>query len=143
MPIGYWMIRIQGGVFVEFKLIIAGGRDFSNYEMLKQWADYLLKDKVAQGSKIIIISGTANGGDKLGERYAKERGFDIIAKPADWDRHGKSAGYKRNVEMAETGDALLAFWDGASRGTNHMINIAKERGLPYRVIGYDGNYIEM
>ena len=57
--------------------------------------------------------------------------------PADWDKHGKSAGYKRNLEMAENADALIAFWDGESRGTKHMIDIAKEKNLLTRIIRYD------
>lgn len=64
----------------------------------------------------------------MGERYAKERGYAVSEHPADWDRYGKSAGYIRNKEMAEEADALMAFWDGKSRGTMHMINLAKEKG---------------
>jgi hypothetical protein len=49
--------------------------------------------------------------------------------PADWDRFGRSAGPKRNKQMAEYGDALIAVWDGESRGTKTMIEFARERGL--------------
>ena len=53
-----------------------------------------------------------------------------------WDKYGKKAGYLRNVEMAENANALIAFWDGKSKGTKHMIDIATERNLPIRVIRY-------
>lgn len=98
--------------------------------------DFLLSDKVKQGYKIIIISGNANGADKLGERYAKERGYELITKPADWDRFRKSAGYRRNAEMADIGNAAAIFWDGESKGSKHMIDLAKEKGLAVRVINY-------
>lgn len=56
--------------------------------------------------------------------------------PADWDLYGKSAGFKRNVQMAEYADALVAFWDGASSGTKHMIETAQKMGLDVRVKKY-------
>jgi hypothetical protein len=84
--------------------------------------------------EIVIISGAARGADRLGEKYAKERGYKVIRVPADWNRYGKSAGYIRNKEMAESSDALVAFWDGKSKGTKNMIDLAKEYGLKVRVI---------
>ena len=76
-----------------------------------------------------VVSGTALGGDKLGEQWAENHGVPIARFPADWDKHGKSAGYRRNEEMARNADALIALWDGESRGTAHMIGIAKKAGL--------------
>jgi hypothetical protein len=119
-----------------FKVIIAGGRDFKDYELLRKEMDYLLSARIKAGYKIIIISGTANGADKLGERYAIEKGYKIIRMPADWDKFGKSAGYKRNAEMADVADACAVFWDNRSKGTGHMINIAESKGLLLRIINY-------
>jgi len=119
-----------------FRVIIAGGRTMNNYELLRSEADALLARKVLEGEHIVIVSGTAKGADKLGERYAAERGYQVHQYPADWDTHGKSAGYKRNALMADNADALMAFWDEKSRGTMHMINLAKEKGLAVRVIKY-------
>lgn len=53
------------------------------------------------------------------------------------DLYGKSAGYKRNSEMAEIADALIAFWDCSSKGTKDMIDIAKNKNLLVRVIKYN------
>lgn len=119
---------------MSFRVIIAGSRDFDNYQLLKSKCDQLLSNK--KNEHIVIISGTARGADALGERYAHERGYELIQMPADWEKYGKSAGYKRNVAMSEQADALIAFWNGTSRGTGHMIQIAKDRGLPYRIIRY-------
>lgn len=118
-----------------FRIIIAGGRDFNDYNLLKEKVDNLISEK-RKTHQIYIVSGKARGADSLGEKYANENGFNIVEFPADWDKFGKSAGYKRNVEMAENADALIAFWDGDSRGTKHMIDIAKEKNLPTRIIKY-------
>jgi YspA, cpYpsA-related SLOG family len=76
-----------------------------------------------------VVSGTASGVDKLGERWAKNHGVPISQYPANWNLYGKSAGYKRNVEMALNADSLVAVWDGVSKGTRHMIDIAKSKNL--------------
>lgn len=118
-----------------FRVIIAGSRGFSDYELLKNRLDYLLQNK----RDVTIISGTARGAAQLGEKYAAERGYEVERHPADWDKHVKSAGYRRNAEMAEHSDALVVFWDGQSRGTQHMINLATEKGLAIRVISTFSN----
>ncbi|WP_341323494.1 DUF2493 domain-containing protein [Solibacillus sp. FSL H8-0523] len=115
------------------KVIIAGGRDFIDYELLKQKADFLLQNQ----SEVEIVSGAAKGADKLGEKYAKEKGYPISSHPANWDKHGRSAGYIRNKEMAEYADVLIAFWDGKSKGTKHMIDLATKHGLKVRIVNYD------
>ena len=118
-----------------YKTIIAGGRDFMDYNLLKEKVNKILQEKKVT-HKIVIISGCARGADTLGLRYASENAFDVEEYPADWDKYGKKAGYMRNVEMAKNADALIAFWDGKSKGTKHMIDIATERNLPIRVIRY-------
>ena len=118
-----------------YKIIIAGGRDFMDYNLLKEKVNKILQEKRVS-HKIVIISGCARGADTLGLRYASENAFDVEEYPANWDKYGKKAGYMRNVEMAENADALIAFWDGKSKGTKHMIDIATERNLPTRVIKY-------
>lgn len=114
------------------KVIIAGSRSFNDYELLKEKCDIFLSNS----KDIEVVSGTANGADKLGERYAQEKGYPIKRFPADWDIHGKKAGYIRNREMAEYADALIAFWDKESKGTVHMLNIAKENNLMVRLITF-------
>lgn len=117
-----------------FKVIIAGSRSFNNYEMLKAKCSALLANR----QEIVIVSGCAQGADRLGEQYAKEMGYPVERHPANWDKYGKSAGFRRNEEMAKCSEALIAFWDGQSRGTKHMIEYAKKNGLAVRVIKVDG-----
>ncbi len=112
------------------KVIIAGSRTFNNYSDLKRKVSSILKNQ----KNITIISGTANGADRLGERYANENHHNLEQYPAMWDIFGKKAGYMRNEEMAKVADACIVFWDGKSRGTKHMIDIAKKYKLKLRII---------
>ena len=75
-----------------------------------------------------VVSGTANGVDKLGEQFSKE--FDILLTqfPADWSK-GKYAGHHRNLEMAKYADACIVIWDGKSSGSANMIQTAVNRRL--------------
>ena len=118
-----------------FRVIIAGGRDFNDYSLLKAKCDNILADKTAT-HRIIVVSGAAKGADSLGEQYAREKGYTVERYPADWNTHGRAAGPIRNTQMANSADALIAFWDGQSKGTKSMINIAKTKGLGVRVISY-------
>tara|TARA_B110000908_G_scaffold65731_1_gene79624 strand:- start:180 stop:542 length:363 start_codon:yes stop_codon:yes gene_type:complete len=118
----------------SFKVVIAGGRLFLDYELMVTTMDRLLNRKVAEGYDIEVISGTAKGADTMGERYAEQRGFKLVRMPAQWSTHGRSAGYKRNVAMANIADAVVLFWDGKSTGTKHMYAISVN--LPTRVIKY-------
>ena len=105
------------------KTIIAGSRDGVTLDAVKCAFD-------ACGWNVTsVVSGTARGADQMGELVAKDKGISVHRFPADWDKYGKSAGYKRNVQMAENAEALIAVWDGKSRGTGHMIDIAKSKGL--------------
>lgn len=115
-----------------FRVIIAGGRDFNDYLTLKKYCDHVLQDK----GEVIIVSGKANGADKLGEQYAKEKNYPIAEFPADWKTYGKSAGFIRNAEMAKYADALIAFWDGKSKGTKNMIDTAQKENLSIRTYQY-------
>ena len=106
------------------KLIIAGSREFTDYELLTEMlaAKDLNADTVTE-----VVSGCARGADRLGEKWAGAQGIPIARFPANWDSYGKRAGYVRNSEMAEYADACIVFWNGSSKGTKHMIDIAKRK----------------
>jgi hypothetical protein len=112
------------------RLIIAGSRNFNDYETLKSVCDRAIEHIDVQ---IKIISGTARGADQLGERYATERNFPLKKFPANWEEHGKKAGYLRNLEMARYASHAIIFWDGQSKGTESMIRLAETYNLDYRV----------
>jgi len=115
-------------------LVIAGGRDFSNYNLLKASMSQILQ--YWSYLPLITITGKAKGADSLGERFSVEHNIPFLEYPADWDTFGKSAGYRRNAEMAKKGTHLLAFHDGKSRGTKHMIDLAKKENLKTKVVRY-------
>jgi hypothetical protein len=118
-----------------FRVIVAGSRTFQDYVKLKRCLNYFLRNRNPIG--LVVVSGAARGADTLGERYAQEKGYFIDCYPADWGRFGKQAGFMRNVDMAEHADALVAFMQhGGTPGTQHMIDIAKQAGLPYRVVTF-------
>ena len=118
-------------------LLICGTRTFADYPLLCAKLDAL----TANYSAVEVVSGCARGADTLGEQWAAERGHSVKRFPADWKTHGKRAGYLRNQEMAAylgtvSPCGVVAFWDGESRGTKHMIDIAREAGLSVRVVNY-------
>lgn len=111
---------------------IFGSREFDNYELL----EYALDEYGKKHRIDTIISGCAKGADSLGELYAEKHNIKIDKNPADWGRFGKSAGYRRNNIMAKKCDSAIAFWDGESKGTKHMIDYVKSLGKPCYVIEY-------
>lgn len=115
------------------KYIIAGGRNFNNYPALNT-----VLSQIISPEEDIIISGDAQGADALGAEWATLHGIPIQHFPAYWEQYGKSAGFIRNAEMASEADALIAFWNGQSSGTAHMIRTMKIKKKPYRVYNYDG-----
>lgn len=107
---------------------MAGSRTWTNWGMMEQILD-LWKDDITE-----LVSGTAKGADEMGEWWATKNGISIKRFPADWSRYGKGAGYIRNKEMAQYADGLFAFWDGKSKGTGHMIDLAKKHDLHVEII---------
>ena len=116
------------------RVIIAGGRNFDDYEKVRTTLNDIINDK-----KMIIteiLSGHAKGADSLGEHYAETNDIKLAMYPADWDLHGKSAGHIRNDAMSKDADMLIAFWDGKSKGTANMINRALKRELFVKIVRY-------
>lgn len=122
----------------KFKLIVAGTRSFNDYELLRS---ILLTLFMKRRCWTIdwneeIVSGGAPGADTLAVRYATEADIPFKIFPADWEKYGRSAGPRRNRQMAEYADAVIVFWDGESRGTQNMIQQMRELGKPVEVVIY-------
>ena len=127
---------LQNKMTNDYRVIIAGCRNFYNYVTLKDRCEYYLQNKM-QTHNVIIVTGHASGADTLGEKFAVDHNLQCELHPADWEKHGKAAGPIRNAEMADVADALIAFWDGQNRGTKSMIELAKRKGLQVAVVRYD------
>ena len=106
------------------KVIIAGSRTFNNYGYFKE--------KMLEVQKQIdideIISGMAKGSDLMGAYWGERHNIPVKKFYADWGKYGNAAGYIRNVEMAQAADFLIAFRDGKSKGTKHIIDTMKKQG---------------
>ncbi len=133
------------------RVIVAGGRGFSDYALMKEQLDYFLQNALPN---VIIVSGKAKGADTMGERYATEHGLLVVEFPADWKNvdvpgalvnrnqygvYNVRAGHIRNDKMAKFATEhnkglLVAFWDGKSAGTANMIGIANKHGLQVRIV---------
>lgn len=118
------------------KVIVAGGRDFYNVPFMFAELDRLLAVPIHNGRKVTIVSGGAKGADECGLWYANIRNLPTHVFHPDWDKHGKSAGMLRNVDMADDADMLIAFWDMESRGTKHMIDTARAKNLKTHIFYY-------
>lgn len=124
---------------MENRMIIAGSRNFCDYDFLKNKIICFFKESNKRLSDFAIVSGCARGVDTLGIRFAKENSLKLYEFPANWSL-GKNAGMIRNSQMAsfayqnETNNGLLiAFWDGKSHGTKHMIQTARQEGLDVKI----------
>lgn len=107
------------------KTIIAGSRDIT---------DYSLVSEIIQNHDITeIVCGGARGVDAIGKAYGEANNIPVKMFPADWNLFGKSAGFRRNVQMAEYADRLIAVWDGKSVGTKNMIDYMRKINKPVSV----------
>lgn len=89
------------------KVIVAGSRNYTNFEKVEYELMMYFKANKLHRADVEIVSGTARGADQLGERFAEKYGLKLTKFPADWDKYGKSAGYRRNAEMAKYADTLI------------------------------------
>ena len=119
----------------EFKLIVAGGRDFNDAVLLERVL-IALADVDYADMALSIVSGMARGADALGYQFAQANGVKCYEFPADWDTHGKRAGFIRNKQMGDFADGLLAFWDRKSRGTSDMISYMQSLTKPVHIVYY-------
>ena len=110
------------------KTIIAGSRTFTEYTIVQQTLSSL------DWTITEVVSGHARGADHLGERWATEEKIPYVVFAAEWNRYGKRAGLLRNKKMAQYAKAAVIFWDGSSKGSQHMIRLAHQYQLIYKVV---------
>jgi hypothetical protein len=131
------------------RVLCCGSRSWTDVEKIHKELDRLIRH---DSTDIVVVHGdqgadaqgnplynkpdhmARSGADKLSGRAASMLGLPVERHPADWRRHGKAAGYKRNIAMLESGiDLVLAFWDGESPGTAHTIREASKRRIPVEI----------
>ena len=117
------------------KLAIVGGRNFTNTILFNKVIDRLLKRKIFI-EVTEIVSGGARGIDTLAENYANKHSLKTTIFLPDWNKYGRSAGFKRNVEIISNANIVIAFWDGQSKGTSHSIKLTKDLSKTLVIVKY-------
>jgi len=128
----------------DWNIGIVGGRDFNDWSVMCNVMSAMMcmfaevGAVVPEATLIRVVSGGARGADCMGAAWGEaERWIDEVrVYPAEWNKYGKSAGYKRNQLIVKDSDILIAFWDGKSKGTKHSIDLAKTKGIPTVVVRY-------
>lgn len=100
-------------------------------------------EEAGWGAVDLVVSGGAEGVDERAEDWAKEQEIPCYILPAEWEENGKAAGAARNAKMAEIGDALIAIWDGSSKGTRDMMRKAHTEGLPIFLVNLGDGTTQM
>ena len=115
------------------KVVVAGGRTYTNTGMV-----FICLEDIVQKDDV-IISGHAKGVDMMGELYAQKNNLACEIYPAEWDKYGRSAGPRRNEQMAQVADKVVVFWNFKSRGTKNMVEMAKKYKKELFIFDYFGN----
>lgn len=107
------------------RVLICGGRDYAGRSKLSEVLDRLHRERPFT----CLIQGGARGADDLARLWAKRVGVAGLQFDADWQTHGKAAGFRRNGEMLTEGrpDLVVAFPGG--RGTADMIRQSRAAGV--------------
>ncbi len=118
------------------RVIVCGSRGWHDRKVIADTLNAIVLAYECEFPNPVIVHGKCpRGADRLADEEAGKAGLLTESHPADWDTHGKRAGFIRNEEMAELGaDLCVAFWDGRSAGTQDMMDRAKKHGIPVTVI---------
>lgn len=109
------------------RLLVCGSRSWTDAD--------LIEEEMVPLEPEVVMQGEAEGADRLAKRIAKKWGFKVESYPADWKRWDKVAGVVRNWDMLRAEpDMVLAFWDGKSAGTAHMVSIAQHAKIPTKIV---------
>ncbi len=119
------------------QLAVVGSRGFTNKQVI--WHELMHYLTVTKGD-LAIVSGGARGVDSLAAEFAREHRLKLLELLPEWDRYGRSAGFKRNHTIWAYADSGIAFWDGHSKGTAHSFQIARDTGKPLRIIDASKDY---
>ena len=121
----------------HMKVVISGSRTLTNKRLVESYLE------TCEFNITTLICGydpekkLPKGVDEIAYNWAKSKGIATETYPADWDKFGKTAGILRNKQMVQLADALVAIWDGSSRGTLSTINFWKQKA---KIIFKDPTY---
>lgn len=107
------------------KIGVVGSRSIHDYDEISKILNTLKIDT--------IVSGGAQGVDKLAEKYATKNNIPVEIYLPQYDKYGRRATYFRNLQIVQNSDMIIAFWDGESKGTQMTIEIAKKNNVEFKV----------
>lgn len=110
---------------------VVGSRTFNDYSKMCSVLDHYKEEGVGIGR---IVSGGAQGADKLAQRYADEHGILFLLLEAQWNKNGREAGFIRNRSIVANSDRVVAFWDGKSPGTRDTIQKCRAANVPISIV---------
>lgn len=118
-------------------VMVCGSRSITDVSWVENQIVKYLKEIYTDDLDFIIINGKARGVDSIAREWAINHNVGNWDFPAEWDKYGRSAGFKRNAEMVDKCDYCLILWDGQSHGTKHDIDLCIQKGKPYKVVMYN------
>ena len=121
----------------ERRLLVCGSRTITDKNWIYSQIESYWYEHLACYSDPIMIEGAARGVDLIAKAYAVENDWKVEEYPADWEKHGRDAGYIRNDIMVKAADEVLILWDGERRGTKNDINLCKKYNKPHKIVLYE------
>ena len=115
----------------DFKVVIAGGRDFEDYWLLESWLNTILEQMKGIGN-IIIRTKLERGADRLAMHYAQRHGLNVERFPTT----NNKTGYVRNRDLVDGTNLFCIVWDGTSDGTRNTIELAMKHNIPIKILRY-------
>lgn len=130
----------------EFKVLVCGGRDFgwkylpTNEKVVNKEEVAFLENKLnivkkaldEVGKSMVVVQGEANGADNWAKKWAEKNGIKTLDFPADWNQHGKKAGYIRNKQMLDEGKPELVIAFPGGKGTKMMMTLSQQYDIPVK-----------
>lgn len=114
-----------------FRVLVTGSRNWSEVEVVGQQMIHAGDLNTTRRPMLLVSGACPTGADRIAETFAEAWGWQIERHPADWSRHGRGAGFRRNAEMVAAGaDLCLAFIKDGSRGASHTADLAEHAGIP-------------